>query len=199
VSLSIVINDGIKGLDEQEIPSKWLAECRKRKAFIQGASHWFKSQAKQVILFILCTFLEWFAPWTEGDLDCCDRLSWHVSDNYLLCSYHRNTHYPRSLDLQIWTVHMYQFQKYKYQYNNAVCFFQNRILGVLTMRFATCTISGKYRIVGRNFSCISHKKNAVVLDANLPSFCAAILHERRLNRRGVMHFEQAQIPWIFLE
>ena len=43
------------------------------------------------------------------------------------------------------------------------------------MRFATWIISGKYRIDGRNFSCISHKKNAVVLDTNFPSLLVAIL------------------------
>jgi hypothetical protein len=37
------------------------------------------------------------------------------------------------------------------------------------MRFATWITSGKYRMVERKLSCISHKKNAVVLGNNFPS------------------------------
>ena len=37
------------------------------------------------------------------------------------------------------------------------------------MRFATWITSGKYRMDERKLSCISHKKNAVVLGNNFPS------------------------------
>lgn len=62
----------------------------------------------------------------------------------------------------------------------------------LTILCATLMISGKYLIDGRNFSCISHSKNAVLFTASRPSLAAILKRERstRANllictRRGV--------------
>ena len=52
------------------------------------------------------------------------------------------------------------------------------------MRFDTWIISGKYLIVERNFSCKSHKKNAVVLDANFPTLAVAIFDENTAKPEG---------------
>ena len=49
----------------------------------------------------------------------------------------------------------------------------------LTKRLATVMISGKYLIVGRNFSCMSHKKNAVRCTTNLPRFEVAIFADEK--------------------
>ena len=69
----------------------------------------------------------------------------------------------------------------------------------LTILCATLMISGKYLIEGRNFSCISHSKNAVLFTASRPSLAAILKRERNTSANLLyLYSPRVRAAWSFI-